>query len=406
MLAGALGWFAVAAAQPTDQAAPAAGVEAPPEPSVPTPRRPILYTVVDPMLHASEVVHATLLAPVEHPPEPAGTVEIAAFGGIQGWPLGAVNETLEQNDYEPASDVIGTFGFLVGGGGRRFRGTLLFGGGGADVRERDGVRGRVSYFMMLGQVGYYVYRDTVLGISPLLGVGFGPATISAETRDPERIPVLRGQVDELDEGFNATAPFLMLELGLGAQTVIPLFSETGENGISVMVQAGYALAPVHADWRVDGGGSGYNGPRADVGGPFARLAIGWGADNIERHIAIEPVASCRATGCELVCDEGFASCDQDPRNGCETPIGTDVNCDGCGDRCDVDHGKGACVGGSCRVLSCAPSFANCNGVVDDGCEADLRVEPRHCGACGAACPEAVSCIAGHCATPESTSPAP
>jgi len=214
---------------------------------------------------------------------------------------------------------------------------------------------------------------------------------------------LRGQFDSLDHGFSVSTRIAVLELGVGAQTVVPL-SESGESGLLIMLQAGYTAQLLHGDWSPEGSEAGYEGPRANVGGAFARLALGWGIDGVTRKSSREQVADCAGDGCELRCTGPFASCDGDPRNGCETELGTDANCSACEDRCSAEHGQAICERGACRVQGCQPNFADCNALAVDGCEIDLRVEPRHCGECGRACPEGVSCIAGECGNPEPAVP--
>jgi hypothetical protein len=44
-------------------------------------------------------------------------------------------------------------------------------------------------------------------------------------------------------------------------------------------------------------------------------------------------------------------------------------------------------------------YRNCNGIDDDGCEADLLLDEDNCGSCGNACPAGVRCIRGQCGCP-------
>ena len=39
---------------------------------------------------------------------------------------------------------------------------------------------------------------------------------------------------------------------------------------------------------------------------------------------------------EIFCDPGWGNCDDDPLNGCETALNTNVNCGDCGQICDLD----------------------------------------------------------------------
>ena len=158
--------------------------------------------------------------------------------------------------------------------------------------------------------------------------------------------------------------------------------------------------------------------------------------------------SCGAGTCELVgCSEGWADCDGDASNGCETDVTTatdcggcanacpaaeprctaaggtyscdamcpsglmacgtscvdtatsPMHCGGCGMPCNPANATGGCVAGACGILSCDTGYANCNGTTSDGCEARLD-SLTHCGACGSTCahPNAMSsCASGSCA---------
>ncbi|MEC7519858.1 MAG: hypothetical protein VYE22_08330 [Myxococcota bacterium] len=151
---------------------------------------------------------------------------------------------------------------------------------------------------------------------------------------------------------------------------------------------------------------------------------------------------CAAGACEVVCEAGFADCDDRLDNGCEAdlsapetcgacdavcPAGSacldgacvstcdadEVFCDGacvdatsnvshcggCGAACFSDpHGDIRCVAGRCVVDSCGDWHDDCNGDPSDGCERDIRTA-SDCGACGATCPSPAVCVGGACALP-------
>ncbi|MBI3202542.1 MAG: hypothetical protein HYZ29_13460 [Myxococcales bacterium] len=101
------------------------------------------------------------------------------------------------------------------------------------------------------------------------------------------------------------------------------------------------------------------------------------------------------------CVSGFANCDANDANGCETNInsGNKLNCGACGKACNENHASATCQGGSCK-LACNPGWGNCNGNVDDGCETDTNTNPLHCGVCGKACNPlnvvTAQCVGGSC----------
>jgi hypothetical protein len=112
-------------------------------------------------------------------------------------------------------------------------------------------------------------------------------------------------------------------------------------------------------------------------------------------------AGCAAGACTLAsCNAGFGNCDGSAANGCEVNTNTDArNCGGCGEVCNSTNGTASCLAGQCRI-ACAAGFADCNADPDDGCETNLRTSVANCGACGQACSVAngtATCLSGACA---------
>jgi len=96
-------------------------------------------------------------------------------------------------------------------------------------------------------------------------------------------------------------------------------------------------------------------------------------------------ASCMASRCVLTCDTGFGDCDADGSNGCEANLNTDVtNCDSCGSACTFANAANSCAGGSCVLGACDDGFADCDGDARNGCEVDLT-DGANCGRCGHDC---------------------
>jgi hypothetical protein len=110
-------------------------------------------------------------------------------------------------------------------------------------------------------------------------------------------------------------------------------------------------------------------------------------------------ASCTSRGCAISCGDGFGDCDEDADTGCEADFAEDIDhCGACGAACVNEHGRTSCSEGRCRP-SCTLGFDDCNEDPADGCEADLGTSRSHCGACGERCrPENAtgSCVEGVC----------
>jgi hypothetical protein len=117
---------------------------------------------------------------------------------------------------------------------------------------------------------------------------------------------------------------------------------------------------------------------------------------------------CRGEGF-YVCTEDRLGVVCDAVQGAPNPNGE--ICNGLDDDCDgiVDdgaicppapNGTSACVGGNCVVQSCNPGFANCNGNPDDGCETNIATNPNNCGFCGRVCSAGPNsspiCTQGNC----------
>ncbi|MDF2693440.1 MAG: hypothetical protein K0S65_1823 [Labilithrix sp.] len=106
------------------------------------------------------------------------------------------------------------------------------------------------------------------------------------------------------------------------------------------------------------------------------------------------------------CPAPFATC---PVNGvlpefrCGTDLSTSLlHCGACGNSCgtlpDELHMVMSCVHGECEAL-CAGQFLNCNGIIEDGCEANTLSDPNNCGGCGKQCAPDVQCRNGICGCP-------
>lgn len=81
-----------------------------------------------------------------------------------------------------------------------------------------------------------------------------------------------------------------------------------------------------------------------------------------------------------------------------TDTATSVDhCGACGRACRFAHSPGRCFAGNCLLGACDEGFADCDSDPANGCEADLRASPVHCGACGRVC-NGGACAGGLCGT--------
>jgi hypothetical protein len=86
--------------------------------------------------------------------------------------------------------------------------------------------------------------------------------------------------------------------------------------------------------------------------------------------------SARKASCQQSCPEGFADC-YPPRD-CETNLRCDIhNCGECGRECHICNAIPECFHGTCRIGSCLPGWADCNHDARDGCETDASSNPSN-----------------------------
>ena len=102
-------------------------------------------------------------------------------------------------------------------------------------------------------------------------------------------------------------------------------------------------------------------------------------------------AVCSRSAC-VTCASGWIACN----NVCVDPSVNPSHCGACGNVCPSRvHATGTCVSGSC-ALSCAPSFADCDGNPANDCEAMLASDRDNCGTCGNVCGARSGCVGGAC----------
>lgn len=118
---------------------------------------------------------------------------------------------------------------------------------------------------------------------------------------------------------------------------------------------------------------------------------------LDNALAVCDGAECVVDDCEA----GYANCDNLSSNGCETDLLSDPdNCGICDNDCLVPNGTAGCDNGSCTIAACNAGFDSCDPSILNGCEANLQLDPSHCGECDHLCQPVGSsaCANGVCQT--------
>jgi hypothetical protein len=110
---------------------------------------------------------------------------------------------------------------------------------------------------------------------------------------------------------------------------------------------------------------------------------------VQYHIGGNEVG-CGCKGDNLYCTQPWAQC-VDPKI-------DDANCGACGNACsptvdgepDYPNMYYGCYSGECGHLKCTDGWANCDGNVTNGCETSIS-SPANCGGCGIACAPGQEC---------------
>ncbi len=113
---------------------------------------------------------------------------------------------------------------------------------------------------------------------------------------------------------------------------------------------------------------------------------------------------CNDGGCDYACTDPYSDCDRLPENGCEANLKANVtHCGACEGTCDAGANAAAtCIDGTCQY-GCLVGHADCNGDVASGggceCAAPLVCRSGACVTCkpaGQTCQKGAECCSGSC----------
>lgn len=104
-------------------------------------------------------------------------------------------------------------------------------------------------------------------------------------------------------------------------------------------------------------------------------------DNAVQDSTAHGSPTCAQGVLGVTCDPGFANCDTNAASGCEVNTDLDAaNCGGCGNVCgNTNAASATCSTGHCSI-TCSAGFANCDGNAANGCETVLNSNPACTGA--------------------------
>ena len=106
-------------------------------------------------------------------------------------------------------------------------------------------------------------------------------------------------------------------------------------------------------------------------------------------------AVCLSGLCGFACDDDRALCG----NTCHDLTSESGNCGSCGNDCaEYGHHYGndvICQNSACSG-TCLSGWADCDGNANNGCETNIAMDSLNCGACGNACGDAFYCYLGRC----------
>ena len=78
-------------------------------------------------------------------------------------------------------------------------------------------------------------------------------------------------------------------------------------------------------------------------------------------------------------------------------LSTDINnCGSCGQICSFPNASSICVDSLCQLGVCDSGWADCDSNPTNGCETNLTIDVNNCGSCGQTCDDAIDCTVDVC----------
>jgi hypothetical protein len=274
------------------------------------------YRMVEPALESSRIQHGHPVVLRERSWGNRSLFGLWLVAGASELGFGELNRELAGHGWSSAGSTASTIGFGFTLATRSLYAGLVVDGERREIVGPHGESGGVGVLRVGWQLGWHAYSNEALSLLPFLAVGMSSTNVLGKTADPEAFPLfsqeLRARVTGNDVYRNAG----LFELGIGAQTLVPIFGSNWQNGPAVGVQLGFRTGFAQSDWRV-GSRDLVADPEALQTGAFVRLLVGWGWSNAPMQTSLERVERCAGRRCGLRCDRGYDDCDFDPRNGCE-----------------------------------------------------------------------------------------